>query len=59
MAFSRQQIATLLRRAGMEEAAADALATLPEQPGDKDIEQFCAVHGLSPASVMDRLGASP
>jgi hypothetical protein len=50
MALSRQQIARLLRRAGLEDAAADALATLPDQPDVKDIEQFCVAHGLSASS---------
>jgi hypothetical protein len=59
MALSRQQIARLLRRAGLEDAAADALATLPDQPDVKDIEQFCVAHGLSAGFLMDRMGGSP
>jgi hypothetical protein len=59
MALSRQQIAGLLRRTGLEDAAADALATLPDQPDVKDIEEFCAVHGLSAESLMDLMGGSP
>jgi hypothetical protein len=47
MALSRQQIAGILRRAGLEDAAADALSTLPDQVHAKDVEQFCAAHGLS------------
>jgi hypothetical protein len=59
MALSRQQIARLLRRAGLEDAAADALAALPDQPDVKDIEQFCVAHGLSVGFLMDRMGGSP
>ncbi len=59
MALSRQEIVRLLRRAGLEDAATDALATLPEQPDAKDIEPFCAAHGLSAEFVMDRMGGSP
>jgi hypothetical protein len=59
MALSRQQIAGLLRRAGLEDAAADAVATLPDQPDVKDIEQFCAAHGLSAGFLTDRMGGSP
>jgi hypothetical protein len=59
MALSRREIARLLRRAGLEDAAADALATLPDRPDVKDGEKFCAAHGLSAESVMDRMGGSP
>jgi hypothetical protein len=31
----------MLRRAGMEDAATAALATLPEQMDDKAVEKFC------------------
>lgn len=41
MALSRQEIARLLRQTELEDAAANALATLPDQPDAKDIEQLC------------------
>jgi hypothetical protein len=56
MALSRQQIARMLRRAGLEEAATDALATLPDAVHATDIQQFCAARGLSVESLVDRLG---
>jgi hypothetical protein len=59
MALSRQEIAMLLRRAGLADAEADALATLPDQPDATDIELFCVGHGLSAESVMDLMGSSP
>lgn len=59
MAFSRQQIARMLRRAGLQDAAADALATLPEQADLKDVEKFCLAHGLSRGALADRMGGSP
>lgn len=60
MALSRRQkVATVLRRAGMADAADDALVTLPDQATDKDLEQFCVAHGLSAASLMERMGGSP
>jgi hypothetical protein len=55
----REQIATTLRRAGLPDVAADALATLPDYPTDDEVEQFCIAHGLSPEFVMDRMGSSP
>jgi hypothetical protein len=59
MTVSRQQIVTMLRRAGMEDAAADALAALPEQVGDSEAMEFCIAHGLSKDFLMDRMGGSP
>jgi hypothetical protein len=59
MALSRQQFAGMLHHAGLEEDAADALTTLPDLPRAKDIQQFCAAHGLSTESLMDRMGGSP
>jgi hypothetical protein len=59
MAFSRQEIARSLRRAGLKDAAADALATLPDQPDAKDLEPFCIAHGLSADFVNDLMGGSP
>ena len=59
MAVSREQIVTMLRRAGLEDAAAEALATLPEQVGSTDAVRFCTAHGLSNESMADRMGGSP
>lgn len=59
MVLSRQEIARLLRRAGLKDAAADALATLPDHPDVKNIEEFGAAHGLSVELVMDLMGGSP
>ena len=59
MALSRQQFARMLRRAGLEDAAASALATLPDPVHAKDAEQFCAAQGLSVESLVDRMGGSP
>jgi hypothetical protein len=59
MAFTRQEIARSLRRAGLEDAAAEALATLPDQPDAKDLEPFCVAHGLSADFVTNLMGGSP
>ena len=50
MTFSRQEIVRTLRRAGLEDAAAAALSTLPEQMDDKTIERFCTAYGLTQES---------
>jgi hypothetical protein len=59
MTFSRQEIVKMLRRAGMEDAAAAALATLPEQMDGKAVEKFCTAYGLTQESLVDRMGGSP
>jgi hypothetical protein len=59
MTVSRQEIVKVLRRAGMEDAAAAALATLPEQMDDKAAEKFCTAYGLTVESLVDRMGGSP
>ena len=57
--FSREEMAKTLRRAGMEDAAAAALAALPEQIEGNEVEKFCTVHGLTLESLVDRMGGSP
>jgi hypothetical protein len=59
MSLSRQQIVRILRRARLEDDAADALATLPDQVPTEQGEEFCIAHGLSTGSLMDRMGSSP
>ena len=59
MDLSRQQIVTLLRRAGLDELADQAEATLPDPVDSKTMNQFCAERGASSSALMDRMGASP
>jgi hypothetical protein len=60
MAVSRQFIVDMLRRAGLEEAAAAALDTLPDPVTEEEADRFCAEHGLmSMAALTDRMGGSP
>jgi hypothetical protein len=57
--LSRQQIIKLLRRAGLDDLADQAEATLPDLVDAKTINHFCATHGVSASVLMDRMGASP
>lgn len=59
MAVSRQHIVGMLRRAGLQEAAASALTTLPDPVDERDAERFCRENGLSMESLTDRMGGSP
>ena len=59
MAVPRQQIVTMLRRAGLQDAAAASAATLPDPVTGKDAGRFCADYGLSTGTLMDLMGGSP
>ena len=56
---SRERIVKALRRSGMQEIADLAETTLPDPADAATVDQFCAVHGLSASTLMDRMGASP
>lgn len=59
MELSRQHVVRVLRNAGMRELADLAETTLPDPVDNKTLDQFCAAHGISGSSLMDRMGASP
>ena len=56
---SRQQIVKMFRRAGMNEIADTAEATLPGPVDGKIVNQFCTAQGVSLSTLTDRMGASP
>ena len=58
MTYSRQQIVEVFRRAGMDDIADAALATLPEQVDYETADKFCAAHHLTVGFLMDRLGST-
>jgi hypothetical protein len=57
--LSRQHVVWVLRNAGMRELADLAATTLPDPVDEKTLDQFCVANGVSPSSLMDRMGASP
>jgi hypothetical protein len=59
MELPRQHVVWVLRNAGMRELADLADTTLPDPVDNKTLDQFCAAHGISASSLMDRMGASP
>lgn len=59
MQYSRQYVVETLRRAGLREIADLAEKTLPDPVDRKTLDQFAAAQGVSPSSLMDRMGASP
>jgi len=58
MTYSRQHIVEVFRRAGMDDIADAALATLPEQVDYATVDKFCAAHHLTVGFLMDRLGST-
>jgi hypothetical protein len=59
MERSRQQIVQALRRAGLPDLAAVAQRSLSDPVDPKDLDRFCAEHGVSSDSLVDRMGGSP
>jgi hypothetical protein len=59
MQWSRQGVVNALRRAGMDDAAADAAQVLPDPVDSADIVPFCERHGMSKEEMMELMGSSP
>jgi hypothetical protein len=59
MTYSRTEIVKVLHRAGMDDIAAAALATLPEHLDGKALDKFGAAHHLTVGLLVDRMGGSP
>ncbi len=59
MVQSRQEIVRVLRRAGLEDIAAEASASLPDPVSAEEIKEFCEAHMLSVEWLMNRMGSSP
>jgi len=58
MTYSRQHLVEVFRRAGMDDIADAALATLPEHVDYETADKFCADHHLTVGFLMDRLGST-
>jgi hypothetical protein len=56
---SRQELVAVLRRAGLEDLAYEATASLPDPVSTEEIREFCKAHKLSAEWLMNRLGSSP
>lgn len=57
--YSRQHVVELLRRAGLEEAAAEAMEQLPDPVELEDVERWAAQRGITRGVLMGRRGGSP
>jgi hypothetical protein len=59
MEYSRQHLVIVLRRTGLTEVADEAEDTLPDPVDSETVDRFCAAHGLTKDTLMDRMGGSP
>jgi hypothetical protein len=59
MDISLQEIIKILRRAGLQDAAAAAQNSLPDPVDGKTLDRFCDQYGLTRGSLTDRMGGSP
>jgi hypothetical protein len=59
MEYSLQHLVHVLRRTGLAEVADEAERTLPDPVDSATIERFCAAHGLTKDTLMNRMGGSP
>lgn len=59
MAYSRREVAEILRRTGYKELADEAERDLPD-PVDRDqLQAFAEAHNIDRDSVIDEMGGSP
>jgi hypothetical protein len=59
MSRSLDEVVSTLRRAGMKDAADEAQRTLTDPVDNAALDQFCATHGISAQTLIDRMGGSP
>jgi hypothetical protein len=59
MQCARQDVAEVLRRAGLPELAEEALRVLPDPVDLGFAEQFLQSYGVTRDGLTDRMGGSP
>jgi hypothetical protein len=57
--YPLKHLVSVLRRTGLAEVADEAERTLPDPVDSETADRFCAAHGLSKDSLMNRMGGSP
>ena len=59
MDLSLPEFTRALRRAGLPDVASAAIQTLPNPVDSKMLDRFCAEHGVTKESLVERMGGSP
>lgn len=58
MGIFRYEIVRMMRRAGLEDLAAEALKTLDNEVDLQELRRFFDLHGVSTNTLMDRMAAA-
>jgi hypothetical protein len=59
MQIARQQVADLLRRAGLTEMAEDAVRDLPDPVDSEQVAAWAVPYGINMDELTSRMGGSP
>lgn len=59
MLHSRQEVVELLRKAGLPDAADEAMAELPDPVSFEDAEEWGVRHGITRDVLISQMGGSP
>jgi hypothetical protein len=57
--YSRQEIVDMLRRAGLSEAADEAMKELPDRVSLQEAEEWGVRHGVTRDLLISQMGGSP
>ncbi len=57
--LTRQQVADILRKAGLPELADEALHVLPDPVDSEQVAAWGVPHGINLGELISRLGGSP
>ena len=59
MQLARQQVADLLRRAGLTQMAEDAVRDLPDPVDSEQVAAWAVPYGINMDELTSRMGGSP
>lgn len=59
MQYRRQELADMLRKAGLPEAADQASRELPDPVSREDVEKWAAQRGITRDVLISQMGGSP
>ena len=59
MQYGRQEVVDLLRKAGLPDAADEAIAELPDPVSFQDVDEWATQHAITRDVLISQLGGSP
>jgi hypothetical protein len=57
--YGRQEVVDLLRKAGLPDAADEAIAELPDPVSYEDVDEWATRHAITRDVLISQLGGSP